>query len=93
MAPTLQRLHAGTLNVTMRSANCVRYFLWDTYVSIRHYRDYGPSFVFHGVVCFTVFLLGLGGPFAFYFGGVFLMFELSTPFLNIHWFLDKVNYR
>ncbi|KAG0246201.1 hypothetical protein BGX31_003915 [Mortierella sp. GBA43] len=25
-----------------------------------------------------------------YYGSVFLMFELSTPFLNIHWFMDKL---
>lgn len=26
-----------------------------------------------------------------YYGPVFLLWELSTPFLNIHWFMDKVN--
>ncbi|KAG0006744.1 hypothetical protein BGZ80_005153 [Entomortierella chlamydospora] len=29
-------------------------------------------------------------PFLQYYGSVFLMFELSTPFLNIHWFMDKL---
>ena len=26
-----------------------------------------------------------------YYGCVFLLYELSTPFLNIHWFCDKLN--
>lgn len=30
-------------------------------------------------------------PFVNYYGCNFILFELSTPFLNIHWFLDKVN--
>jgi hypothetical protein len=28
-------------------------------------------------------------PFANYYGLNFVLYELSTPFLNIHWFLDK----
>lgn len=30
-------------------------------------------------------------PFALYYGIAYLLFELSTPFVNIHWFLDKVD--
>lgn len=29
-------------------------------------------------------------PFANYYGLNFILYELSTPFLNIHWFLDKL---
>lgn len=29
-------------------------------------------------------------PFANYYGLAFILYELSTPFLNFHWFLDKV---
>lgn len=28
-------------------------------------------------------------PFANYYGVAFVLYELSTPFLNLHWFLDK----
>ena len=28
-------------------------------------------------------------PFANYYGLAFVLYELSTPFLNFHWFLDK----
>jgi hypothetical protein len=30
-------------------------------------------------------------PFANYYGLNFVLYELSTPFLNIYWFLDKLN--
>ena len=29
-------------------------------------------------------------PFANYYGLAFILYELSTPFLNVHWFLDKL---
>ncbi|RKP23518.1 TLC domain-containing protein [Syncephalis pseudoplumigaleata] len=64
------------------------YFLWDGLTSLRYVRHFGVSFLLHGIVCFTVFIFCFR-PFLNYFGAVFLMFELSTPFLNIHWFMDK----
>ncbi|KAF9585883.1 hypothetical protein BGW38_000236 [Lunasporangiospora selenospora] len=64
------------------------YFLWDSIHSIRHFKDFGLGFVFHGLCSFGVFIFSFR-PFLMYYGSVFLMFELSTPFLNIHWFMDK----
>ncbi|KAL2913661.1 hypothetical protein HK105_206821 [Polyrhizophydium stewartii] len=64
------------------------YFLWDTVISIYYIKESGLGFVLHGVTCFFVFLLSFR-PFLQYFGCVFLMFELSTVFLNVHWFCDK----
>ncbi|KAL4077307.1 hypothetical protein V8B97DRAFT_1915391 [Scleroderma yunnanense] len=46
------------------------------------------GFVFHGIACLCVFLLG-SRPFAQYYGVRFLFWEVSTIFLDIHWFLDK----
>ncbi|KAF9212234.1 hypothetical protein CPC16_001041 [Podila verticillata] len=65
------------------------YFLWDTLHSVRHVKDFGIGFVFHGFCSFSVFIFSFR-PFLQYYGSVFLMFELSTPFLNIHWFMDKL---
>jgi hypothetical protein len=70
------------------------YFLWDTVISIYYIDVTGPPFVFHGFACFSVFFLSYVCrfnqlPFAQHYGGVFLMFEWSTVFLNIHWFCDK----
>ncbi|CAG8517460.1 8593_t:CDS:2 [Paraglomus occultum] len=65
------------------------YFLWDSLVSLYYVRDFGVGFVVHGSVCFGVYLFAYR-PFLNYYGAAFLMFELSTPFLNLHWFMDKV---
>jgi ABC-type transport system involved in multi-copper enzyme maturation permease subunit len=64
------------------------YFLWDIYVSARYFSLTGIQFLFHGSVAFTV-VLCLFRPIFQYFGAIFLMFECSTIFLNIHWFCDK----
>ncbi|KAF9437212.1 hypothetical protein BGZ76_001615 [Entomortierella beljakovae] len=65
------------------------YFLWDTVHSIRNIKAFGVGFVFHGVCSFSVFILSFR-PFLNYYGAVFLMYEISTPFLNINWFMDKL---
>ncbi|KAF9120448.1 hypothetical protein BGW39_011373 [Mortierella sp. 14UC] len=69
-------------------AVCCGYFLWDTIHSIRHIKDFGIGFVLHGICSFSVFIFSYR-PFLQYYGSYCLMFELSTPFLNIHWFMDK----
>ena len=68
--------------------------LGDLLITIRHYSVTGMPFLFHALACFSVFFLSFvlesnKVPFAQYFGGVFLLFEVSTLFLNICWFCDK----
>ncbi|KAL7748851.1 hypothetical protein RI367_005764 [Sorochytrium milnesiophthora] len=70
-------------------AICCGYFLWDTIFSLLHIREFGAGFFAHGISCFIVFLWSFR-PFLLYYGSVFLLFELSTPFLNVHWFSDKL---
>ncbi|KAJ1967610.1 hypothetical protein H4R35_006662 [Dimargaris xerosporica] len=65
------------------------YFLWDSIVSLRYIRETGIGFAIHGLSALGVFLLSFR-PFITPYGPVFIMFELSTPFLNIHWFMDKL---
>ncbi|KAJ3060751.1 hypothetical protein HDU98_003330 [Podochytrium sp. JEL0797] len=74
---------AGDMNAIV-----LGYFLWDVYVSLIM-GDVG--FIVHGVACFIVFFLCFR-PFLMYFGAVFIMYEASTPFLNIHWACDKLGY-
>ena len=74
-------------------------FAWDAIVSAMFY---GPGFILHGVVCFSIFLNSFR-PHCHGFAGIFLLWvrryehighsdasqELSTIPLNINWFLDK----
>ncbi|OAX42010.1 DUF887-domain-containing protein [Rhizopogon vinicolor AM-OR11-026] len=62
------------------------YFIWDSVESIIHFTEIG--FVFHGISCLLIYGLGFT-PFVPYYGVRFLFWELSTVFLDIHWFLDK----
>lgn len=39
----------------------------------------------------SLLLTSVQRPLVNYYGCVFILWELSTPFLNIHWFFDKVN--
>ncbi|KDQ21753.1 hypothetical protein BOTBODRAFT_150707 [Botryobasidium botryosum FD-172 SS1] len=67
-------------------ANGYVYFLWDTFESILGKGDIG--FIIHGIASLATFT-PLYRPFIAYYAPRALLFELSTPFLNIHWFLDK----
>ncbi|KAL0946764.1 hypothetical protein HGRIS_012939 [Hohenbuehelia grisea] len=63
------------------------YFLWDSLDAIINFIDIG--FVIHGVACLAVYSMGFK-PFVAYYGIRCLLWEASTFFLNIHWFLDKL---
>ncbi|KIJ69071.1 hypothetical protein HYDPIDRAFT_80212 [Hydnomerulius pinastri MD-312] len=67
-------------------AIAIGYFIWDAIESIVHFTDIG--FVIHGVACLTIFVLG-SRPFVQYYSMRFLLWEVSTIFLDLHWFLDK----
>ncbi|WVQ83345.1 hypothetical protein IAT38_005484 [Cryptococcus sp. DSM 104549] len=64
------------------------YFVWDTIDSYLHST---PGFVLHGAACLMVFLFSFR-PFLAGFGAPFVLWELSTPFLNVHWFMDKAGW-
>jgi len=62
------------------------YFLWDSVDAIVNFTDLG--FVIHGVACFAIYTMSYK-PFVAYYGTRCLLWETSTFFLNIHWFMDK----
>ncbi|KAI0280522.1 TLC domain-containing protein, partial [Russula aff. rugulosa BPL654] len=62
--------------------------LWDAIVCLVHYE--GIGYVIHGTrwACLIIYLNAFR-PFLAYYGPRFILWELSTPFLNIHWYGDK----
>ncbi|KAK4053481.1 hypothetical protein OIV83_001648 [Microbotryomycetes sp. JL201] len=60
----------------------------DAIVSARHINTQGLGFFLHGAGCMLAFLYTLK-PFLMFCGPNFLIWELSTIFLNAHWYLDK----
>ncbi|KAJ5430413.1 hypothetical protein N7491_007429 [Penicillium cf. griseofulvum] len=85
-----ERVFAYTGACGLIQALAVGYFVYDLIVSIVHVRMFGIGMLFHAVSALWVFSLGFR-PFLNYFAPTFILYELSSPFLNIHWFLDKVN--
>ncbi|KZF25262.1 DUF887-domain-containing protein [Xylona heveae TC161] len=66
------------------------YFLWDLMVSLQHVRMFGLGMLAHAICALVVFSFGFR-PFVNYYGPTFILYELSSPFLNFHWFFDKLN--
>lgn len=62
------------------------YFLWDLVASIK---EGDPSFIIHAIACLGVFIMGLLDPSITIVVLSFLLYEVSTPFVNIRWFLLK----
>ena len=69
--------------------------LWTGSPRTRNYRTVGLHFGLCEEAPNLVFDLSLmillQRPFLNYYGPVFILYELSTPFLNVHWFCDKLN--
>jgi hypothetical protein len=69
----------------------VGYFAWDVWYSVALYHLYGPAFLLHAVASFVAFgvpkLMPRG--FLFYYGSVFLVWEMTAPFLGARTLLIK----
>lgn len=63
------------------------YFLYDTIVCFT--RDEGLQYIIHGVTCLLAYGYGAYTTWLHYWGAVFLLWELSTPFVYLRWFLYK----
>lgn len=64
------------------------YFLYDTVTCMVWHDIYSFEFLAHGAISFQIFFWGTR-PFLNYYASIFLLFEVSTIFLNLNWFLDK----
>ncbi|KAL6715335.1 hypothetical protein ACLMJK_007601 [Lecanora helva] len=66
------------------------YFLWDLGICVRNVGVFGWGLLAHAVAALMVFCLGFR-PFVNFYGPTFILYELSSPFLNFHWFFDKLH--
>ncbi|CRK45728.1 hypothetical protein BN1723_001071 [Verticillium longisporum] len=83
------RIWGYTGAVGMIQALAAGYFLWDLVVTSLNMDVFGPGTLAHAVSALLVYSFGFR-PFVNYYAPVFILWELSTPFLNIHWFFDKL---
>ncbi|KAL8686370.1 MAG: hypothetical protein Q9224_005466 [Gallowayella concinna] len=73
----------------MIQAFAAGYFLWDLQICVRYLGVFGVGLLLHAICALIVFSLGFR-PFVNYYGPTFILYELSSPFLNFHWFFDKL---
>jgi len=66
------------------------YFLWDLMITVQNVKLFGLGMLAHALSALLVFSFGFR-PFVNYYGCTFILYELSSPFLNFHWFFDKLD--
>ncbi|KAK9444332.1 TRAM/LAG1/CLN8 like protein [Metarhizium brunneum] len=84
-----ERIWGYTGATSMIQALAAGYFVWDLIVTSMNLDVFGLGTLAHAIAALLVFSLGFR-PFVNYYGCIFILWELSTPFLNIHWFMDKL---
>ena len=65
------------------------YFIYDIIVVISRYSDNGGAYVLHGIVCSLAYAYAAFSGHIHRYGTMFLMWEISTPWLYIRWMLLK----
>ncbi|EDO15667.1 hypothetical protein Kpol_1008p3 [Vanderwaltozyma polyspora DSM 70294] len=71
---------------TLTSAVSLGYFIWDICVCILHYEVSGPAFFAHAIISIYMSAITIKPLFQPWIGA-FLLFEASTPFVNVNWYL------
>ena len=65
------------------------YFLWDLKVSIHYWKFYGSAFLMHALMASSSMVVSFR-PYMHYYAPFYLLYEVSTIFVNGHWFLGKM---
>jgi hypothetical protein len=71
-------------------AMAVGYFVWDLITTVCFLDVFGVGLLAHASSALAVYSFGFK-PFLNYYSTIFILYELSTPLLNFHWFFDKLN--
>ncbi|SCU94177.1 LANO_0E05952g1_1 [Lachancea nothofagi CBS 11611] len=74
---------------SMVAAVTCGYFIWDLYVCLKHFSLFGIGFLGHALASLYVFVIALR-PFCQSWVGKFLIFEASTPFVNVNWYISQL---
>ncbi|KAI1459424.1 DUF887-domain-containing protein [Annulohypoxylon moriforme] len=84
-----ERIWGYTGAAAMIQALAAGYFLWDLIMTASHINIFGLGMLAHAISALLVYSFGFR-PFVNYYSCNFILWELSSPFLNIHWFFDKM---
>jgi len=86
----VQRVWGYTGAAGMIQGLATGYFLWDLMITLQNVKVFGYGMLAHALSALLVFSFGFR-PFVNYYGCTFILYELSSPFLNFHWFFDKLD--
>ncbi|KAI1650560.1 DUF887-domain-containing protein [Daldinia loculata] len=84
-----ERVWGYTGGAAMIQALAAGYFLYDLIITVAHLEIFGLGMLAHAISALAVYSFGFR-PFLNYYSSNFILWELSSPFLNIHWFFDKL---
>lgn len=84
-----ERVYGYTGGAAMIQAFAAGYFLWDLIMTASYLNVFGVGMLAHAISALCVYSFGFR-PFVNYYSTTFILWELSSPFLNIHWFCDKL---
>lgn len=76
--------------VALTSQLALGYFVWDLFICVRFYEDYGPAFLLHALFCTITYYNAVMHHNMVIYSLSALLYETSTPFLNLRWFLRTV---
>lgn len=92
LATTLEsRVHGYLPIYGNLMAFTIGYFLFDFSLCVYHVRMYGYGFIIHAILGIVSMSLSLR-PCMMYPASRFLIFELSTLFVNSHWIIEKLGF-
>ncbi|CAD7695019.1 unnamed protein product [Ostreobium quekettii] len=90
---TIQSDHIYGITPLSKTCMCITagYFLVDLIICIWKYHEEGPLYLMHAGFSFLLFAHGVLHNFNHFYGAAFLMWEVSTPFVHLRWFLHKMD--
>lgn len=65
------------------------YFLYDLVVVLLRFEREGGAFLVHACCCLFAYMYATYSYFLTFYGAAFLLWEISTPFVHMRWFLLK----
>ncbi|SCU84378.1 LADA_0D01376g1_1 [Lachancea dasiensis] len=81
--------YQSSYNSMVAAVTC-GYFVWDLVVCVEHFSMFGVGFLGHALASLYVFAVSLT-PFCQSWIGKFLIFEASTPFVNVNWYISQLS--
>ncbi|KAI1840505.1 hypothetical protein JX266_013291 [Neoarthrinium moseri] len=84
-----ERVYGYTGGAALIQALAAGYFLWDLLITAANVNIFGLGMLAHAISALLVYSFGFR-PFVNFYSTTFILWELSSPFLNVHWFCDKL---